>query len=119
MTELCPAVLDFLNKDYPDTAKTLRKEAGDINATPLNCALVLKFLDKHFPKAAKSLRKESGDGKAEKKAKQAEEAFITSTTAFVTPVVEIDGVAIADGSIGPLATRLRQLYIEEARKQSI
>lgn len=52
-------------------------------------------------------------------AKEADEAFITSTTAFVTPVVEIDGEQVAAGCSGPLARQLRRLYIEEARKSAI
>ncbi|MFK0166878.1 D-amino-acid transaminase [Rhizobium sp. NPDC090279] len=44
----------------------------------------------------------------------AREAFITSATSFVTSVVEIDGVAIGDGTIGPVSKRLREIYIERA-----
>lgn len=45
----------------------------------------------------------------------AEEAFLTSASALVLPVVEIDGRAIGDGRPGPVARRLRTLYLEEAR----
>ncbi|MGO4572384.1 D-amino-acid transaminase [Microvirga sp. 2TAF3] len=45
----------------------------------------------------------------------AKEAFITSASAFLQPVVTIDGVAVADGKPGPLATRLREIYIDFAR----
>ena len=45
----------------------------------------------------------------------AREAFITSATAFVTPVVSIDGRAIGDGRPGPATQMLRKLYIEAAR----
>lgn len=44
----------------------------------------------------------------------AAEAFITSATAFVLPVVSIDGHELGDGRPGPVARRLRQLYLEEA-----
>ena len=44
----------------------------------------------------------------------ASEAFITSATTFVMPVVSIDGNAIADGKPGRLTRRLRGLYIEAA-----
>mgnify|MGYP001107435769 CR=1 FL=1 len=47
-------------------------------------------------------------------AHNAAEAFITSATTFVTPVISLDGKAIGDGKPGPLAKRLRQLYIEHA-----
>ena len=52
-------------------------------------------------------------------AKAADEAFTTSASAFVMPVVEIDGVALGDGAPGPVATRLREIYIEESRKSAI
>lgn len=49
-------------------------------------------------------------------AREADEAFITSATTFVLPVVSIDGQPIGDGKPGPITKRLRALYIEEARK---
>ena len=49
-------------------------------------------------------------------AKSAAEAFITSASTFVMPVVEIDGAQIGDGAPGPVARRLREIYIEESRK---
>ncbi|MGR3632213.1 MAG: D-amino-acid transaminase [Limimaricola soesokkakensis] len=52
-------------------------------------------------------------------AKQADEAFITSASTFVMPVVEIDGAAVGQGTPGPVATRLREIYIEESRKAGI
>jgi len=45
----------------------------------------------------------------------AEEAFISSATSFVMPVVEIDRRPIGTGRPGPLAARLRELYLEKAR----
>lgn len=52
-------------------------------------------------------------------AKAADEAFCTAASAFVTPVVEIDGASIGGGVPGPIATRLREIYIEESRKKAI
>ncbi|MFC2968426.1 D-amino-acid transaminase [Acidimangrovimonas pyrenivorans] len=49
-------------------------------------------------------------------AKEADEAFTTSASAFVMPVVEIDGVTLGDGKPGPIAKRLREIYLEESRK---
>lgn len=49
-------------------------------------------------------------------AKAADEAFITSASAFVMPVVEIDGTRLGAGSPGPVARRLREIYIDEMRK---
>jgi len=47
-------------------------------------------------------------------AKQAAEAFLSSATTFVTAIVSIDGETIGDGKPGPIATKLRQFYIDEA-----
>lgn len=45
-------------------------------------------------------------------AKAAREAFVTSSTAFLRPVVKLDGDAIGDGEPGPLAVRLLAAYAE-------
>ncbi len=47
----------------------------------------------------------------------AREAFVTSASTFVLPVVEIDGRRIGSGEPGPIARRLRALYIEAALSQ--
>ncbi len=52
-------------------------------------------------------------------AQAADEAFITSASTFVMPVVEINGVGIGSGSPGPVAARLREIYLEESRKCAI
>ncbi|MBN2907551.1 MAG: D-amino-acid transaminase [Rhodobacteraceae bacterium] len=52
-------------------------------------------------------------------AKAAEEAFITSASAFVMPVVSIDGVSLGDGAPGPVARRLREIYIDESLKSAL
>jgi D-alanine transaminase len=49
----------------------------------------------------------------------ADEAFITSASTFVMPVVEIDGAAIGTGSPGPVAARLREIYLEESRNAAL
>ncbi len=43
-------------------------------------------------------------------AKEAREAFLTSTTSFVLPVVQIDDAVIANGKPGSLFRKLRALY---------
>lgn len=45
----------------------------------------------------------------------AAEAFVTSASSFVMPVVEIDGKRIGGGQPGPMARRLRELYLEIAK----
>ena len=52
-------------------------------------------------------------------AQKADEAFITSASTFVMPVVEIDGVQLGDGTPGSVAPRLREIYLEESRKAAI
>jgi len=52
-------------------------------------------------------------------AQQADEAFITSASAFVTPVVELDGQKISSGGPGSVVPRLREIYLEESMKTAI
>jgi len=52
-------------------------------------------------------------------AKGADEAFITSASTFVMPVVEIDGVSLGDGTPGSVTPRLREIYLEESLKKAI
>ena len=42
----------------------------------------------------------------------AEEIFMTGTAAHVTPVTEVDRVAIGDGTFGPISRKLQQRYAE-------
>lgn len=49
-------------------------------------------------------------------AKEAKEAFMTGAGALLTPIVSIDGIKVGEGRPGPVAKRLRALYIEEARR---
>lgn len=52
-------------------------------------------------------------------AQSAQEAFITAASAFVTPVVAVDGVDVSGGRPGPVALRLRELYLAQARAESL
>jgi D-alanine transaminase len=52
-------------------------------------------------------------------AKRAREAFYTSASGFVMPATSIDGVKIGDGKPGPIATRLRTLYLDRAIRDAI
>jgi D-alanine transaminase len=47
-------------------------------------------------------------------ARAAREAFLTSTTADLLPVVRIDGTPVADGKPGPLSRKLREAYFVHA-----
>jgi len=52
-------------------------------------------------------------------AQAAKEAFFTAASAFLTPVVSIDGKQIGDGKPGPVTTKLRTLYFERAAENAI
>lgn len=52
-------------------------------------------------------------------AKSAKEACLSSASNFVVPVTSIDGKPVGDGKPGPICRRLRQLYLENARKTAI
>ncbi len=52
-------------------------------------------------------------------AQQADEAFVTSASSFVMPVVELDGAKIGAGTPGPVAARLREIYLEESMKVAV
>jgi D-alanine transaminase len=47
------------------------------------------------------------------------EAFITSASSFVQPVVTIDGKSVGDGRPGPMAMRLREIYIDFAKATAV
>lgn len=47
-------------------------------------------------------------------ARAADELFLSSATNFVLPVVSLDGVAVGNGTPGPVTLRLRELYIARA-----
>ena len=44
---------------------------------------------------------------------------MTSASSFVMPVVRIDGREIGGGAPGPVARRLREIYVEESRAGAI
>ena len=45
----------------------------------------------------------------------ADEAFLTSASQFVMPIVDIDGKRIGGGQPGPVSRKLRELFLEEAQ----
>jgi D-alanine transaminase len=51
-------------------------------------------------------------------AQDAAEAFITSASAFVLPVVAIDARPVGEGRPGPVAMRLRDIYIAESLRRA-
>ncbi|PRX08267.1 UNVERIFIED_ORG: D-alanine transaminase [Martelella mediterranea] len=51
--------------------------------------------------------------------KAAKEAFYTSASNFITPVIAVDGQPIGDGKPGPTSLKLRELYIADRRANAI
>jgi D-alanine transaminase len=51
-------------------------------------------------------------------AKDADEAFITSASTFVMPVVEVDGQKLGTGKPGDVSLRLREIYLDEMQKHA-
>lgn len=51
-------------------------------------------------------------------AAQADEAFLSSATTLVMPIVSIDGKQVANGKPGPVTQLLRRLYIEMISKEA-
>jgi D-alanine transaminase len=51
-------------------------------------------------------------------AKAAKEAFLTSASSFVTPVIAIEEHDIGDGAPGPITRHLQQIYLDLARTGS-
>jgi D-alanine transaminase len=49
----------------------------------------------------------------------AREAFITGAGTLVLPVVAVDGKKVGEGRPGPVATKLRRLYIEQAKATAV
>ena len=49
----------------------------------------------------------------------AKEAFVTSATVFVQAVVSIDGKKVANGKPGPMTDRLREIYVDFAKKTAV
>jgi D-alanine transaminase len=52
-------------------------------------------------------------------ARAAREAFITGAGTLVLPIIAVDGKPVGDGTPGPVAMKLRSLYIERARATAI
>lgn len=47
--------------------------------------------------------------------RRAREAFLTSATSFVKPILRIDGAPVGDGAVGPVARRLFDIFARHVR----
>lgn len=77
--------------------------------TRLSIMKIAKENNIHFNERAFSLEE----------AKTAKEAFVSSTTSFVKPVLKIDGQPVGDGQVGPLSARLLSFYNEHMKAQTV
>ena len=48
-------------------------------------------------------------------AQDAQEAFLTSATSLVMPIVKIDDKPVGSGKVGPIAKRMREIYLDMAK----
>ena len=90
-------------------------KAGSIIVRPLSNAILPGITRKSLLR----LSQEAGIVLVERfftveEAYDAAEAFLTSASNFVLPVVSIDGRAVGDGKPGPITRRLRELYLRMA-----
>jgi D-alanine transaminase len=49
---------------------------------------------------------------------EADEAFLSSATPLIYPIVEIDGRPIGSGEPGPVTKQLRELYWKAMREET-
>ena len=91
-------------------------EAGVLRTRPLDRAV----LPGCTREALVALMRETGMAFEERAFTEAElrrarEAFLTSATGFVKPVVAVDGAPVGDGAVGPVTRRLFGLFARHAR----
>jgi D-alanine transaminase len=90
-------------------------KAGRIVVRPLSNAILPGITRRSLL----ALSEEHGIGLEERlftveEAYEASEAFLTSASNFVLPVVAIDGRPVADGKPGPITRKLREIYLQMA-----
>ena len=49
-------------------------------------------------------------------ARSADECFLTSATSFVLPITRIDDTVVGGGAPGPVTLRVREAYVDRARR---
>ncbi|WP_102274216.1 D-amino-acid transaminase [Cytobacillus massiliigabonensis] len=49
--------------------------------------------------------------------KNADEVFLSGTTVEITPIIEIEGAKVGDGSLGPITKSLQELFVKEIEKE--
>ncbi|MBQ0821145.1 D-amino-acid transaminase [Microvirga sp. HBU67558] len=90
-------------------------KGGSIVVRPLSNAILPGITRKSLLQLSKEARIVLEERRfTVEEAYDAAEAFLTSASNFVLPVVSIDGRAVADGKPGPITKRLRELYLAMA-----
>ena len=64
--------------------------------------------------AAEGIAHDEGEFSLEE-ARQAQEAFLTSATSFVKPILRLDGAPVGEGGVGPVTRRLFDLFARHVR----
>ena len=104
--------LPYANPDAPKGGKIVTRQLSTDILHGITRAAVLRF--------AREAQMEVEERTFTlEEAKSADEAFITSASTFVMPVVQIDDAPVGDGKPGPVAARLREIYLDESMKAAI
>lgn len=109
----------FINEGTSNNTWIVTKD-GKLVTRQLSNSILHGITRKATMRVAKLLQMEVEERPYTKEeAANASEAFFTSASAFVCPVVEIDGNPIGDGKPGPIVKKLREIYLEEAMKVAL
>ncbi|MEQ8749761.1 MAG: aminotransferase class IV, partial [Amphiplicatus sp.] len=88
-------------------------EAGEIMTHPLTNAILGGITRSTVLKCAEELQMKVVERAFSlDEARKAREAFLTSATNFVMPIVSLDGGKVGEGKPGPVAARLREAYMD-------
>lgn len=88
---------------------------GTLRTRPLGSDILAGITRATVARVAQSLQlRVVEEGFTLDEALAAREAFITSATSYVTPVISIDGRPVGTGGPGPVAVRLREAYLAAA-----
>ena len=88
-------------------------EGGDIVTRPTSDNILAGITRARVKTTAEKLKISVKEAKISvEEAKKAREIFITSAASCATPITELDGHKIGDGTVGPVAKRLIDAYFE-------
>lgn len=109
----------FINEGTSNNTWIVTKE-GKLVTRHLSNSILHGITRKAVVRCAELLQMEVEERPYTKEeAADASEAFFTSASAFVCPVVEIDGHTIGEGKPGNVVAKLREIYLEESMKEAV